>query len=387
MRNNLEAALPDRKRKDLLNELRQILQKNSLTPAHAAKIRGRPGFSQSLLFGRVGRALLTPFTCRQYSKLNVKFRPLNDEIRDVIPRWIKMLENGTPRQILFNPPRPTLVYVDASGPGHVGAHAFYDDTSKMAHTHLPQWLVGSGEIFEFEMAGALFGLAFACLLTPGRPIVLCIDNTAASSALIRGNCSTPSGREFASAFWLMAAHYAVPIWIEQVKSELNIADGPSRICECLEEPAAAKVPNREVPENSKRMFETQESISKDKYSFSDGARNLTEVRPCPKTKYAESQFYRFHSPERGKLNTFTRGKGELFKVSPPDPPIEGRDLMIREHMWVETDHNGMPVFHMERECETYTSGRWRSRWSGSSSCHSFDERMEFDCDTEPEWGD
>ena len=61
----LTATIPHVKRKDLIGELRQIPQKNTLSPPHAAEIRGRLGFPQPLLFGRIDRALLYEPTARQ----------------------------------------------------------------------------------------------------------------------------------------------------------------------------------------------------------------------------------------------------------------------------------------------------------------------------------
>lgn len=66
--NWITASLPDRKRKALVNELKQILSNGHLSPAQVAKIRGRLGFSKSLLFGRLGRALLNTLSERQYSR-------------------------------------------------------------------------------------------------------------------------------------------------------------------------------------------------------------------------------------------------------------------------------------------------------------------------------
>ena len=64
----ITARLPERKKAELLNKLKQVLAKGTLAPAQAAKLRGRLGYSQSLMFGRFGRALMTEFDARQYSK-------------------------------------------------------------------------------------------------------------------------------------------------------------------------------------------------------------------------------------------------------------------------------------------------------------------------------
>ena len=273
----MAAVLPTRKAKDLVNELQQISQKGNLTPAHAAKIRGRVGFSQSLLFGRFGRALSYAFTARQYSKLSCRFRPLNDELKEAIDWRIGALSGPTPRKILFNLPRPTLVYVDAAGCGHAGAAAFYDTSSRISHTHLPGWLTEIGEIYDFEMTGAILGLALANVVAPGRPIVIYIDNTAAASTIVRGNCKTAIGRAPTSVFWLIAAQFASPVWAEQVVSKLNVSDAPSRTCKRIKGAPPLKSPNYGTPNQFQAIFTSRDTLSKHQFkpcsdigSFAEG---------------------------------------------------------------------------------------------------------------------
>ena len=64
------------------------------------------------------------------------------------------------------------MYVGASGAGHVGTESFFDNNMGVAHTHLPGRILELCGIYEFEMAGAIFGLALANAVTPGRPIVI-----------------------------------------------------------------------------------------------------------------------------------------------------------------------------------------------------------------------
>ena len=192
-----------------------------------------------------------------------------------------MLSCPVPRHILFNPPIPTLVYVDASGPGHIGAATVFDNTVKVAHTHLPGWFVESNAIYEFELAGAIFGLTMANVLTPGRPILLCIDNDAASSTLVRGNSEKPLGRALASVFWLIAANFSCPIWIEQVRSKLNVADPPSRACKCIPDHPVIKLPNHGAPENFKTIFESNDAFGRHQFVFRESTRCFSEGWPCP----------------------------------------------------------------------------------------------------------
>ena len=99
----MRGSLPGPKRLGLIYDLKQILKVGRLTPAQAAKMRGRIGFRQSLLYGRVGRSLLSPFSDRQYSTATGTQRPLSGELRDATRRWINELGRTMPRCVAFNP--------------------------------------------------------------------------------------------------------------------------------------------------------------------------------------------------------------------------------------------------------------------------------------------
>ena len=196
----LTARLPDRKRKDLVNELKQCLVNGQLTPAQAAKLRGRLGFIQSLLFGRTGRALMNAFTARQYSKTKGRPHPLNDELKLSLNWWVHALQNAEPRRTLLKPTKPVLVYCDASGSGHIGFVVIYEGIRKFGHTHLPIWIAETAGIYEYELISAIYALRAASLLWQGLPILLRTDNSGAASTLVRGNCTSAMGGILASVF-------------------------------------------------------------------------------------------------------------------------------------------------------------------------------------------
>ena len=232
---SITASLPEKKQRDYIAVLRGILARNSLTPAAAARVRGKLGFAQSLMFGKYGRALLHEFSARQYtSALGPKF-PLTVELRETITWWADLLPRANPRAVKLRPPPPVVVYTDAEGSGHVAAALFdTDQTARMvSHTHAPKWMrhqaVGAG-IFEYELLAVCLGVMWALTHFPGRPILLCADNLGARGAIIRGTCKTRLGRALSSYLWKMASIDSTLIWVEYVKSKLNVADAPSRAC-------------------------------------------------------------------------------------------------------------------------------------------------------------
>ena len=88
---------------------------------------------------------------------------------------------------------------------------------------------GAG-IFEFELLAVCLGVMLALTHFPNRPILLCADNLGARGAVVRGTCKTQVGRALSSYLWKMASLNSTLIWIEFVKSKLNVADAPSRSC-------------------------------------------------------------------------------------------------------------------------------------------------------------
>ena len=116
----ITATLPSRKKDDLCSALRSTLSANRLTPGSAAELRGRLGFAQSLLFGRLGRAHLAPITARQYAKFPTPGWRLAPELRGILNWRIAALGSANPRTITFSRHQPVLFYTDASGNGHLG---------------------------------------------------------------------------------------------------------------------------------------------------------------------------------------------------------------------------------------------------------------------------
>ena len=143
---SIEASLPPRKVSELSADLDAIQKRGRLAPAAAAKLRGRLGFAQSLLFGRVGRAHLAPFSERQYSMAQDSRFPLNDELRNAIAWWENLLASPMPRRLMFDMPHPALVYTDACGTGHIGAIVYFRGRVFRSSTHLTAWLASNEKL-------------------------------------------------------------------------------------------------------------------------------------------------------------------------------------------------------------------------------------------------
>ena len=232
---DVTAQLTDQRRSDYLTLLRNVLRKNNLSPAAAAKIRGKLGFAQSMLFGKYGRAMLHEFTMRQYSPARGTAFPLSPLLVETIQWWIDTLPLVRPRSIRLRPLTPVTVYTDAEGSGHIAAVLFAQSTKAqvLCHTHCPEWMLEEetkAGIFEFELLAVALAVCYAVMFHPRRPILICCDNQGANGAVIRGSCKTAIGRLISAFIWRLAAESDNPIWIEYVSSGLNVADAPSRDC-------------------------------------------------------------------------------------------------------------------------------------------------------------
>ena len=223
----MEVSLPEKKKGELIADLARILQLRKLSPADAGKMRGRLGFAQSFMYVKFGRALLSPFTSRQYSRAHTT--ALDVDLSDVLPWWVKAVGASTPRRISCVADRPVVAYCDACGEGHLGVTMHIGGQCIVSHTHVPAWLQDMS-INVKEMAGALLAVRLSAELAPGRQLPLLCDNTGARGMVIRGTSKNVFGRGLASIFWSVAAGAGIFVWVEYAKSILNESDGPSRLC-------------------------------------------------------------------------------------------------------------------------------------------------------------
>ena len=171
---SISASLPSQKASALISDLEAVARRGRLTPDAAANLRGRLGFAQSLLFGRVGRAHLAPFSDRQYSRTECTRYPLNEDLRDAIRRWVKTLKSPVPRSVSFAQRKPALVYTDACGTGHIGAVVIINGTTHCVSTHLPaRFASARDKITEYELVATVLGIVVARHICPGTPVLLC----------------------------------------------------------------------------------------------------------------------------------------------------------------------------------------------------------------------
>ena len=124
-------------------------------------------------------------------------------VAEVIPWWINALARHVPRSITFRNSKATVIYTDACGSGHIGAVLFFRGCQYVYHCHLPKWLAESAGIYEFELAGLLFGIMCAIELEHGAPLLVFCDNMGAIGTVVRASSKTVIGRALCSVIWVL----------------------------------------------------------------------------------------------------------------------------------------------------------------------------------------
>ena len=92
--------IQEKRRAELKETIEDILQKESLDPGSAGKLKGKLMFGASQLWGKVGRAFLRSLSERQYLKhARDDSFVLNSALLLSLFQWLKLVQDGPPRPI------------------------------------------------------------------------------------------------------------------------------------------------------------------------------------------------------------------------------------------------------------------------------------------------
>ena len=164
-----------------------MLARRTLSPALAAKIRGKLSFSQSQVYGKCGKAWLCALGRRQYAPHKCTSE-LTPEISSALHYWLHTLQNLNPRIVPLKKQWPAILYTDAEGSGGLGSCLSlpWDRPFPIATTapSAPSWVPGG--ICELEILAALLGVTQLARTGSSGPALFFVDNSASVSALIRG---------------------------------------------------------------------------------------------------------------------------------------------------------------------------------------------------------
>ena len=102
----------------------------------------------------------------------------------------------------------------------------------------------------------------------------------ARGAVVRGSCATVWGRSLSSALWLFSASRSLSVWVEYVKSSLNPADSPSRMCPLTDKPACEDGVCVGVPRAFFDIIESKDSLTRARLSIPNSPDVMVEAWPC-----------------------------------------------------------------------------------------------------------
>ena len=200
---------------------------------------GKLSFTQTSVFGRVGRAMMAAL----YQKVNAKFYDpaLSDRELTTLHWWSNAILNMTPRLTRARPPQTDLIiYTDAATTAQIIAAVLIDPrsfrttmtTSAVISAKVgPHWkklFSKTAEIYGLEML-AIFAILFDPLSDlSGLNIVFFVDNNNSLEALVSNAPGPPVIAAMTQLIWYRIAELNAAVWFERVPSTKNIADLPTK---------------------------------------------------------------------------------------------------------------------------------------------------------------
>ena len=239
--------IQEKRRAELKETIEDILQKESLDPGSAGKLKGKLMFGASQLWGKVGRAFLRSLSERQYLKhARDDGFALNSALLLSLFQWLKLVQDGPPRPIeeqklkksdavLFTDGFTPDARKNEKGLDRIGGVVFsrgqskpYQFTAAVPEKVKKFWLVRKTQIVPIEMLAPIVALATFGPMIRGKDIILFIDSEAVEGALIKGYSAREDLSELVSVFWDLALELRVNVYIDRVSTDANPADWPSR---------------------------------------------------------------------------------------------------------------------------------------------------------------
>ena len=235
-------VISENRRRKYVALLQRYLDRDELLRPQAAQLAGRLNWACNALFGRCGRAFLSPILARAAHR---EARPaLNRDLRGALQWWQRWLSapRGDLSRFVPSAPRrvavPAVSYSDASTDFGLGGVLLLPTTREgfWFRTRVPA-AGGAEPIDRLEVeAAAVVDALFGPLLAERGYIdeVSFVDNNASLAWVCKGRARTKDGRPrldvdpMLSGMWLQMAIRGGFKWFERVSSASNLADRPSR---------------------------------------------------------------------------------------------------------------------------------------------------------------
>ena len=230
----------EQRRVDLISKLEEVLKCGELSKHDSLVLRGRLGFADSFLHGRLGGLLLKKLVEHAYSRQ----KTLDPSTKQALAAMKLRLELGQPVEISDKEADQWFIHTDAayeqsSKDGGLGAVVLdCEGTCKawfgigLDPEHCKCFGSGSKDsiIYELELLAAV--LAFwvwddrlsSCLVTWFG------DNDSVRFSLIRGSGTGCWGEALMEFYLRQEVKLNTQTWFARVPTEANVSDWPSRLC-------------------------------------------------------------------------------------------------------------------------------------------------------------
>ena len=231
------------RKRELVSELKNVLQQNALEVANLPAILGRVQYAELRIAGRHGKLAMADIREWEKSEHVKRSVPLDDISRAAFEILLARIDSGKPKRVSVDEPqKPVLIFTDGavepSSSGEVeatiGGVIFADDTTQVFGTYVDsQVLQGWMEELTHpvgltELYGVVVAVKQWAHLLRGRRVIIFCDNWTAIDVYVKGTSPLKLWRQLLLELERLDNEAESLVWMARVPSASNVADPPSR---------------------------------------------------------------------------------------------------------------------------------------------------------------
>ena len=222
------------------NIIEEVLVLGHIQHKPLEKLIGKLVYAQTSVFGRFGRAMLKPL----YTKLRA--HPYTEVISPCeagVPEWwAASIRSSVPRAVELHPTTPdVIIYTDAATSTRILAAVAIEPSTYSALGSFSALLSEVADpVWEtiFCETTLIYGLELLAVVATifalkdflrGKNVTFYVDNPNTKDAMVKGFSLTKVINILIQIFWAFAQSSGARFWFEQVPSNRNIADLPTRL--------------------------------------------------------------------------------------------------------------------------------------------------------------
>ena len=231
----------EQRKAELVEHVDKVLHENRMNRHESLVLRGRLGFADSQVHGRLGKLVLNRIVEHAYGTQSELSTSLVEALA-----WLKTrLQTCKPKAIDCEPMRQCFLFTDAAyepidRTGGLGAVLVGEDGECLAWFSLPLdsnlcdafgALQKDTIIYELELLAAVFSFRFWNDIVFRRLTVHFGDNDAVRFALIKGTAQGQAALALMHLQLRLESEQPSQFWFARVPTECNVSDFPSRFAE------------------------------------------------------------------------------------------------------------------------------------------------------------